>query len=196
LKTLSAIVLVTCCLFVLCPSVAAQNEPAPVRIPILLPTKFSARVNLVVDVPENIEQLFADCLMQELRSIGDIILTNNNPQYRITVMALPNRTEKEDIGFTFSILISRPIDMNILRTVLSSEKISEDEKKILVLIGKNYEKIEKTSLLTCSPNELGRICKEIVSGFNADILENDRRMWNSAWSSPSESEDNRPPERK
>ena len=196
MKTLLAIVLATCCLFAIRPSVLAQDELPPVKVPILMPAKFSARVDVIFDIPETIEQPFANCLLNELQSIDDVMLTTDNPQYRITIMALPNKTMEEIIGFTFSILITQPLDKNILRPFLSSKNIGEGEKKILTLIGKNYEKIEKRSLLTCSPNELGRICNEIASGFNTDVLEKDRRMWNSAWNIPGKVEDKTSPKQK
>lgn len=193
MKTLLAIVWATCCLFAIHPSVLAQDELPPVKVPVMMPAKFSARVNVIFDIPEIIEHPFANCLLNELQSIDDVMLTTNNPRYRIIIMALPNKTREENIGFTFSILITQPLDENILRPFLSSKNIGEGEKKILILIGKNYEKIEKRSLLTCSPNELGRICKEIVSGFNTDVLEEDRRMWNSAWNIPGKVEDKTSP---
>ena len=196
MKTLLTIALAIYCLFAIHPSVLAQDELPPVKVPVLMPARFSARVDVIFDVPEVIELPFANCLLNELKSIDDVILTTNNPQYRITIMALPNKTREENIGFTFSILITQPLDKNILRPFLSSKNIGEGEKKILMLIGKNYEKIEKRSLLTCSPNELGRICKEIVSGFNNDVLEEDRLMWNSAWNIPGEVEDKTSPKHK
>jgi hypothetical protein len=139
-----------------------------------------ARVDVVIDAPESIEHVFQDCLQRELQSLGDVELAKDNPQYRITVMALPNKTRDEVIGFTFSIMITRPLDINVLRPLLMSGKLGEHEKRILLIVGANFEKIEKTTLLTCPPEELGRVCNDIVAGFNNDLLEKDRRLWNSA----------------
>jgi hypothetical protein len=145
---------------------------------------FVARVDLVVDAPESIERVFEQCMKKELQSIDNVTLTKDNPQYRITVMGLPNKTQDEVLGFTFSILITRPFDMSVLRSLLTSTNIDDNQKRVLFIVGNNYEKIEKTSLLTCSPEELGRVCGAIVAGFNNDLLEKDRAMWNSALGIP------------
>lgn len=172
------------------PPQPALEEASRVRVPILMPGKFEARVDFVLDVPDSIESPFRRCIVQELKSLGDVTLTDRNPQYRITVMALPNKTREEIIGFTFSVLVTRPFDENLLRPLLMSGNIGESEKRILYVVGANYEKIEKASLLTASPNELGSICRQIVSGFNDDLLEKDRLRWKSAWNLPT-----KPPEK-
>ena len=148
------------------------------------PPEFMARVEIVIDAPESIERVFQQCMVKEFKSLGDITLAKDNPQYRITVMALPNKTRDEVIGFTFSILITRPLDLNALKSLLMSKHLGDNEKRVLFIIGSNYEKVEKASLLTCPPEELGRICSEIVASFDSDLLEKDRRLWNSALGIP------------
>jgi len=162
----------------------AQAGPDSAQAPSFRPMKFEARIELVVDAPEPVKGAFTSCLTRELKSLKSVELTGVSPHYRITVMAIPNRTREENIGFTFSVLITRPFDTNLLRPLLMSKNLSDGEKRILLVMGNNYEKIEKNSLLTTSPDEIGRICKEIASGFNADLLEKDRRLWESAWSVP------------
>ena len=172
------------------PPQPAREEASRGRVPILAQDKFEARVDFVLDVPESIENPFRRCIVQELKSLGDVTLTDRNPQYRITVMALPNKTREEIIGFTFSVLVTRPFDENLLKPLLMSRNIGENEKRMLYVVGANYEKIEKASLLTSSPDELGSICRQIVSGFNDDLLEKDRLLWKSAWKLP-----RKPPEK-
>lgn len=172
------------------PQPAREEASRVVRVPILTPGKFEARVDLVLDIPESIENPFRRCIVQELKSLGDVTLTDRNPRYRITVMALPNKTREEIIGFTFSVLVTRPFDENLLRPLLMSRNIGENEKRMLYVVGASYEKIEKASLLTSSPDELGSICRQIVSGFNDDLLEKDRLLWKSAWKLPT-----KPPEK-
>lgn len=183
MKKILAIVSAVCCIFAIhtgAPAQSMRGEGPPAQAP----SGFVARVDIVFDVPESIEHVFQDCILRELRSLGDVRLTKDNPQYRITVMALPNKTRDEVIGFTFSILITRPFDKNVLRPLLMSGNLGEREKRLLFVVGNNYEKIVKNSLLTCPPEELGRVCNEIVSGFNADLLEKDRRLWKSAMGIP------------
>jgi hypothetical protein len=181
-KTL-AVVSAVYCIFAVHTGVFAQSL-REVEPPAQGPPAFVARVDVVVDVPESIEHVFQNCLLKELRALADVRLTRDNPQYRITVMALPNKTQDEVIGFTFSILVTRPFDINALRPLLMSDNLGEHEKRLLFVLGSNYEKIEKKSLLTCPPEELGRVCSEIVAGFNKELLEKDRRLWNSAFGIP------------
>ena len=186
MRTILVIVSVVCCLIALPPAAFAQAESSPDQVPAVGPPKFTALVEVVIDMPDSIKQPFASCVLQELQSLGDVVVTGNNPQYRITIMGLPNKTSEENIGFTFSVLITRPFDKNLLRPLLLSENIGETEKRILMLVGSNYERIEKNSLLTTSPNELGHICREIVSGFETDLLAKDREIWQSFWAAPPE----------
>jgi len=195
MKRLFSIILTICWLFAGYSPALAQTEPVTGKIPVLVPARYLARVDVIFDLPDKIKQPFASCVLSELGTIDDVILTRKNPQYRMTIMALPNKTREENIGFTFSVIVTQPIDMNILRPFLSSDKLSDDEKKILTVIGNNYEKIEKRSLLTCSPDELGGICKKIVSSFDADVLDVDRRMWNSTWNIPERTEEQILPEK-
>ena len=50
---------------------------------------------------------------------------------------------------------------------------------LLLVLGTEYVRIEKSSLLTTSPGEVGLVCKNIVSGFEADLLARDRLLWKS-----------------
>lgn len=182
MRKLLAVVSVALGILAAHPGAYCQTDSDPVQAPVLNRPEFTARIDIIIDTPESIESLFADCIVEELQSLEGAVLTKNNPQYRITIMALPNRTRQENFGFTFSVLITRPLDKNLLAPLLMSKNLSENEKRLLILVGSNYERIEKNSLLTSSTDELGRVCKEIISSFDSDILQEDRRLWDSAWS--------------
>ena len=178
MRKISALLLAAYCIFAINTGASAQSAGSEKPLALTQPG-FMALVEIVIDAPESIESVFQQCMVNELESLGDVMLTKDNPQYRITVMALPNKTRDEVIGFTFSILITRPLNLNALRPLLMSERIGDHDKRVLSIIGANYEKVEKTTLLTCPPEELGRVCSEIVAGFNRDLVEKDRHLWSS-----------------
>ena len=181
MKTILMFLVAICMLCAAQAPALAQAEPGPALSSAPAPPEFSARVKILVDTHESIRGLIANCLARNLEGLENVVITNENPQYHLTIMALPNSTRKENIGFTLSVLITRPFDGNLLRPLLFSKAIGENEKKILLMLVRNYERIEKISLLTTPPDGLAHICEEIVTGFSTDILERDRQLWEIMW---------------
>ena len=180
MKPIIVLLAIVCQLFAAHSAALAQTEsPPPIEAPVMELPEFKVRVEVVFDMPEPISEPFSNCVLNDLQSLDGVEVTDNNPQYRITIMALPNRTEQETMGFTFSIFVTRPFDRNLLKPLLMSKNISDNEKMLLLLLGREYVRVEKSSLLTTSPGEVGLICKNIVSGFEADLLAKDRLLWKS-----------------
>lgn len=166
-------------LFSLClpprPVVAQTHQPQPE------PPKFSTRVQVKISAPEPVKNAVATLTNSELRALGDVVVADSNPNYRLSIMAIPNRTRQETVGFTFSVLITRPLDPNILSPLLLSDEIDEKKKILLLFLSSRYEYIEKQSLLTSSNEDIPKTVHEIVHGFNVDLIEKDRKLWNMVW---------------
>jgi len=170
--------------------VAQTNQPLPV------PPKFSTRIQVKVSAPEPVKTAITNLINSELRALDGATISDSNPNYRLTIMAIPNRTRQENFGFTFSVLITRPLDVNMLSPLLLSDKLDEKEKGLLLYLSGRYEYIEKRSLLTSSNEEIPKTINEIVHGFNADLIEKDRKLWQMLWGPQSKNPDGAIPEQK
>ena len=157
------------------PTIAQTEQPMPEA------PKFSARVHVKVSAPESIKDALTNLIHKELKALGDVIIADRNPNYHLTIMVIPNRTREETFGFTFSVLITRPLDANILSPLLLSDRLDEKEKGLLLYLSSRYEFIEKQSLLTSSRENIPATCHEIVEGFDADLIEKDRKLWKMLW---------------
>jgi hypothetical protein len=154
---------------------AQTSQPPPE------PPKFSTRVKLKVSAPEPVRNAIATLISKELESLGDVIITDRNSNYNFTIMVIPNITEEERFGYTLSVLITRPLDINILRPLLLSDKLDEKEKGLLIFLSSRYELIEKQALRTSSNEDIPKTCHEIVRGFNEDLIAKDRKLWQTLW---------------
>ncbi len=165
----------------------AQPGPPPADL-----MKFSARVHVKVSAPEPIKNAVMTLIDKELQALGDVVASEQNPNYRLTIMAIPNRTREENFGFTFSVLITRPLDVNFLAPLLRSDKLEEKERGLLIYLSNKYEMIEKQSMLTSSNENIPQTCHEIVRGFDADLIEKDRKLWRTLWGPMLKSPENAP----
>jgi hypothetical protein len=156
--------------------IIAQPDQSMPELP-----KFSTRVHVKVSAPESVINAIMNLITNELRALGDVIITERNPGYRLTVMVIPNRTKEEMFGFTFSVVITRPLDANILSPLLLSDRLDEKEKSLLLYLSGRYELIEKQSLVTSSKENIPATCHDIVRSFNNDLIEKDRKLWHSVW---------------
>jgi hypothetical protein len=178
MKTAAVLFLAMCYIVCACLPASAQGDqklqgetPGPGQ------AVFTSRVQLIVDMPKYLQEIFTKCVRQELESLDGVALVNENPQYRITIMGIPNKTEQETMGFTFSILITRSMEKHLLGPFLMSRDIDDKHKILLMMMADDHERIEKNTLLTSSPDELGLVCKQIVAGFEVDLLSKDRAIW-------------------
>jgi hypothetical protein len=145
------------------------------------PPQFSTRIQVSVSAPEAVKDAITTLINKELQALGDATVSDNNPNYRLTIMAIPNRTRQENFGFTFSVLITRPLGVNVLSPFLLSDKLDEKEKGLLLYLSSRYEYIEKRSLLTSANEEIPKTIHEIVQSFNTDLIEKDRKLWQMVW---------------
>jgi hypothetical protein len=181
MRTWLGTVLIICALLIPQQSITAQIDQPQAEQPRPEPTKFSARVQVKISAPESIKNAIANIISNELRALGDVAVSNTSPNYRLTIMVIPNRTRQENFGFTFSTLITRPLDIGLLGPLYFSSKLDDKEKGLLLFLANKYERIEKQSMLTSSPEDTVKTCHEIVKGFDTDLLQKDRKLWQMLW---------------
>ena len=71
--------------------------------------KFSSRVEVIVSAPESIKDQVTSYVNRELRSLGDVVITDKNPQYRLRIDAreITESPSKIVKGIDFDVVITK-----------------------------------------------------------------------------------------
>lgn len=165
--------LLACFLFlVLCSVPAWGQTPASTQTDA---EKFSVRVQVEVRANESIKSQILSYVNRELRSLGDVMLTDNSPRYRIEIVAL----DLASVGLVaLSIVTIEQLDEEIIKVFLSStlrKDINESDPWFEDF--RSYGRIEKHSLRTGPRKDLREFLENYVAEFDAEILEEDRKIW-------------------
>jgi len=117
----------------------------------------------------------ASSLRRELRSLGDVVIADENPDYELNVfgMEMELRGDRSPRGVILSIVILRPFNKeSCLRSLERLGKLSPDQVKIF----RNYTDYlyffyGDHWLSTCGPEELKGTCQRIVAKFDSQEFE-------------------------
>lgn len=143
--------------------------------------KFQARVKIDVSADENIKEEVQSYLARELRSLNDVIIVDENPEWELSIIAMELSTKegyKKGIGF--SIVILKPFNFNhrfveILKT-LFGESIS-DKVELIDSLTYHVYSYEGHWLQTGPTDGLKSICQKIVVNFDSNHLEKSRKFY-------------------
>lgn len=158
--------------------------------------KYKTTVKLEISASKELENQIYSYLSRELRSLGDVQLVENDPEWFIHIVALQVKDKTGFIGgVVFSIVIEKgykiPVDI-LLLAVMDVFQISSDDWEKLK---EKRQKLEETfttiitnglirdllardlvlhSLRTDTPDNIHNLCKDIVADFDAEFLKKER----------------------
>ena len=162
--------------------------------------KYSTTVKLSINVcssiksPEktkNIENQFYSYFSRELRSLGDVSIVSDNPDWIFKIMVLPSRNSNRII-YNIEIVSRFDIVESLLNVVeIECQISSEDFEKIRPVMKKRFSKIirvydggdEKINITfgqilhEDSIENIPSLCKYIVTHFDAEYLKIERDSW-------------------
>ena len=87
--------------------------------------KFSAKVRVTVKADEDIKNTLSSYLNKELRSFNDIEVVYTNPEWEITIMAMPHKINGRISGVIISTVIKHHFD-NWLLSYYFQPKYKDD----------------------------------------------------------------------
>jgi hypothetical protein len=158
--------------------------------------KFSTTVQLSIAASDEIRNLVHSYLSRELRSLGDVKLVEDNPEWIIDIIASQVKDKTGYVGgVEFSIVIIHRYDQEtvemLLRAVKAALQInSEDWEKLketkqyadLEILFKqlsdgNRSYIVHHSLRAGSTKDMQTICQEIIADFDTEHLKKERQTF-------------------
>ena len=108
--------------------------------------KFSARVQVIVDTDGQLGDDIKSYLNRALRSLGDVIITDNKPDYRVKIVALEEQAgDGTKLGYALSVLITMPLDplgLKFATAIIVGSKNEKDSLNLQKSIEKQVEGYE------------------------------------------------------
>lgn len=126
----------------------------------------TARVRLTVAGDENLKGEVKSYLSRELRSLNDILITDENLDYELRVIAMnASTTAQRDVGIILSVTILKPLQA--FRKIVGDKNENYDSDFSIFLI--DWLRIGGNS-------DLRQLCQSIIADFDSDFLEHDRKV--------------------
>jgi len=133
---------------------------------------FSGRVQVVVDANENIKAEIESYISRELRSLGDIIVTDDEPRWILDILAIESKkTGDYTTGIVLSIVILEPYNNKFL-----IEQVNPKYKADALLETMGLSEYTAHSVRTGPTDSLRNICNEVVADFDSKHLKQAREM--------------------
>jgi hypothetical protein len=134
---------------------------------------YSFRVAVIVSAKGNIKNLITSYVTRELRSLSDVVIVENNPQWVLAIVAFELRTKGgEKTGVAFSTVVLEPFNNNMLKTLLQ-----EKYKDSGFSLTSNLYKFQAQWLQVGSESDIRSICSGIVADFDGEHLEKRRKLF-------------------
>ncbi|MGA9773216.1 MAG: hypothetical protein WBV94_29565 [Blastocatellia bacterium] len=129
---------------------------------------FNAKVQVVISGDEVYEQQLISYMNRNLRSIGDVEITDDDPSYRVRVAFV-----KSACGVIAASVVFTTVPywaFNIVR----NGKLDDIEKLILNRVSDSEQ---LGPILVMTDSDIERLAKRIVAEFDASVLEGIRKNW-------------------
>jgi hypothetical protein len=135
--------------------------------------QFSAKVKVSVSAPDDIKDLVSSYLNRELRSLNDVEIVDNNPDWEIEIVAMELKTVSGyKNGIAISTVILSPYNNQAL-----SEFFKPEFKESGLLITSGLSWYSDQMLNVDSSDNLQELCKTIVADFDSRELEPSRKFF-------------------
>lgn len=137
---------------------------------------FSGRVSVSVNANENIKGEIESYISRELRSLGDIIVTDNNPRWVLNIVALEVSTKGGyKSGVLLSIVILEPFDSSLLMDLVGDK--NKQNKQLIYVMTLDLYSFSGHWLRVGAPEDLRKICNAIVADFDTEYIKPARDSW-------------------
>ena len=157
------VVLTFCLLFVSC---TASAEPVP---------PYSGRVLLNVTATEKLKAEVESYVGRELRSLGDVVVTNDKPDWILNILAMEQKDMREQkVGVILSIVILQPFNNQLVVSV-----VPERSKEWVSHWTSHLYSLSTYSVQFGPPESLRKLCNEIVVTFDSEQVNKERKIWQS-----------------
>ena len=95
-------------------------------------SKETFRVAVIVSCEDkNLKEYIESHIKRELRAIGDVVIVLDKPQTTINIVAIKNKIENIDIGYSMAVTIVKTVDLSFLNN--RPDKVNQEEDQILAL---------------------------------------------------------------
>ena len=149
------------------------------------PPKFSATVQLLLqcdDAP--LKSQFTSYLSRELRSLGDVAIVEEKPDFQISaiIMTIQTREDESPRGFVIAVRTTKP--------ETTEWWTAEWLKRFLGVVGVEKLKLDllkvehegdmhnlQFSLATGSLDHVQQTCLQIIADFDTEVLGPERKLW-------------------
>jgi hypothetical protein len=133
--------------------------------------KSSGRVAVLVSGHDtSLIEIVSSCLTRQLKSFNNVSVVDSEPGYYLRVMAIENRSAGKSLGYTLSVVVTRTVQDDYLRSSVP------DEARLaflLTLYGK-VERIVDSWIVSAAHDDLDQACRRIVETFYWGTLEQGR----------------------
>jgi len=134
---------------------------------------FSSKVFISVSGEDNIKDEVESYISQELISLGDIIVTDKEPDWIIEIIAIEVKTKSgPKSGVDLSIVLLKPFNNQIIVNLVSKES-----KEWVSSQTSDLYRISRHWIEIGAPEDLRSICNDIVADFNSHYIQPARDLW-------------------
>ena len=120
---------------------------------------------------DSFEGLVKSYINRELRSLRDVEIVYSNPQWKLSILAMPLSLKSGyKTGLALSIVVLPKFDNQLL-----TWPIPEDARRFITLMTSGLYHYPGHLLYTGSNDDLRKLCDEIVADFDTDYLEKARK---------------------
>ena len=141
-----------------------------------IPDGVQVKVVIITALESITKNEIASCVNRELRSLGDVVLTDSNPRYRVHIIASGM--------IIFTVITDTLNSMNIrnflalLNPVLQEQQIDEEDEGVINHLAKlatAEEQVIDHWVAFRTSGGVDSFCKPIVAWFDSRVLERDRK---------------------
>jgi hypothetical protein len=133
--------------------------------------KWTGRVTVLVSgYDTSLIEIVSGCLTQKLKSLNNITVVDTEPGYFLRVMVIENRSAGQDLGYTLSVVVTRTIENDVLRSSVPDEA----RRAFLLTLYGNVEKILDSWIVSAAHGDLEEACRKIIDTFYWSTLEQAR----------------------
>jgi hypothetical protein len=136
-------------------------------------SRFQFRVEIEVTADDSIKSEVSSYLNREIRSLGDVVITDNDPHLKISVLATENTVPK---SYVISVVTSTPFS-DMWKQKLAGD-LSERTKSFWVKFMSDKESINQHFVQIGS--DLSQVCKKVVALIDSEDIEPNRKEWQKA----------------
>lgn len=158
-------------LYLLIPQATFTQESQP---------KFSCRISLDITADDKIKDEISSYISRELRSLGDVVITDADPALKVEIVALEVHSGNSSVGYALSVLVSSylgSLTLDRFVTSIASGPSSNEDKQVLRGVYVDYRKIVSHFVQTGPKSDLALTCKKIVTTIDSDAIEGERKTW-------------------